>query len=74
MAELLNDAGVRRILGSVIKDGVDDSVRPNKGERPESLYVGAYQDKVGYVRSERSGAPVGMRPDDWVDAATSEGP
>ena len=45
-----------------------------KGERPESLYQGAYQDKEGYVRSERPGAPVGMRPVDWEDSTTDEGP
>ena len=45
-----------------------------KGERPENLYRGAYQDKEGYVRSERSGAPVGMRPIDWEDSTTDEGP
>ena len=29
MAELLNDVEIRRILGTVIQDGVEDSVRPN---------------------------------------------
>ena len=29
MAELLNDVEIRRILGTVIKDGVETSVRPN---------------------------------------------
>ena len=45
-----------------------------EGERPDSLYAGAYQDKTGYVRSERSGAPVGMRPTDWEDGTTEAGP
>ena len=45
-----------------------------KGERPEGLYEGAYQKKKGYVRSERSGAPVGMRQSDWEDSTTKEGP
>lgn len=45
-----------------------------KGERPEGLYDGAYQGKEGYVRSERSGAPTGMRATDWEDATTKEGP
>lgn len=45
-----------------------------KGERPDALYAGAYQDKTGYVRSERSGPPVGMRAIDWEDATTEEGP
>ena len=44
------------------------------GERPGSLYEGAYQGKKGYVRSERSGAPVGMRPQDWEESTTKEGP
>ena len=44
------------------------------GERPAALYEGAYQGKKGYVRSERSGAPVGMRPQDWEDSTTKEGP
>lgn len=45
-----------------------------KGERPDALYEGAYQGKTGYVRSERSGPPVGMRSSDWEDAVTKEGP
>ena len=45
-----------------------------KGERPDALYGGAYQGKTGYVRSERSGAPVGIRASDWVDSTTKEGP
>ena len=44
------------------------------GERPASLYEGAYQGKKGYVRSERSGAPVGMRSQDWEESTTKEGP
>lgn len=44
------------------------------GERPASLYEGAYQGKKGYVRSERSGAPVGMRRQDWEESTTKEGP
>ena len=44
------------------------------GERPDALYEGAYQGKTGYVRSERSGPPVGMRASDWEDATTKEGP
>lgn len=45
-----------------------------KGERPEALYEGAYQGREGYIRSERSGAPTGMRAADWEDSATAEGP
>lgn len=44
------------------------------GERPDDLYKGAYQGRTGYVRSERSGAPAGMRPQDWEDSTTKEGP
>ncbi len=46
----------------------------SEGERPDHLYEGSYQGKEGYVRSERSGAPVGMRPVDWEDSTTDEGP
>lgn len=45
-----------------------------RGERPDALYEGAYQGKTGYVRSERSGAPVGIRATDWVDPTTKESP
>ena len=44
------------------------------GERPAKLYEGAYQGKTGYVRSERAGAPVGMRPKDWEESTTKGGP
>lgn len=68
MAQLLSDREIRGVLGSIIKDGDADS------ERPDGLYTGAYQGKTGYVRSERSGAPAGMRPRDWEDSTTKEGP
>ena len=45
-----------------------------EGERPDDLYEGSYQNREGYVRSERSGAPVGMRQDEWEDSTTKEGP
>ena len=45
-----------------------------KGERPDDVYKGAYQDKLGYVRSKRAGAPTGMRDVDWEDSTTTEGP
>ena len=45
-----------------------------KGERPDALYEGAYQGREGYVRSERRGAPAGMRATDWEDSTTAEGP
>ena len=45
-----------------------------KGERPDAVYDGAYQGREGYVRSERTGAPAGMRAADWEDSTTAEGP
>lgn len=45
-----------------------------KNESPDNLYEGAYQSQVGYVRSRRAGAPVGMRDDEWIDPIQSEGP
>ena len=45
-----------------------------KGERPDALYDGSYQNREGYVRSERSGAPIGARRADWEDSTTKEGP
>ena len=45
-----------------------------EGERPAALYEGAYQNREGYVRSERKGAPTGMRAVDWEDSTTEEGP
>ena len=45
-----------------------------EGERPDALYEGAYQNREGYVRSERKGAPTGMRAVDWEDSTTEEGP
>ena len=45
-----------------------------EGERPDALYGGAYQNREGYVRSERTGAPTGMRAVDWEDSTTEEGP
>ena len=44
------------------------------GERPESLYAGDYQEKTGYVRSQRSGAPVGMKDNEWEDAFADDSP
>ena len=45
-----------------------------KGETPEHLYTGDYQSQTGYVRSRRSGAPVGMKDADWEDAYIKGGP
>ncbi len=45
-----------------------------KGETPENVYTGAYQDQEGYVTSRRAGAPIGMRADEWVNSTTEKGP
>lgn len=44
------------------------------GEVPQNLYAGDYQFQEGYVRSQRKGAPVGMRPSDWVGPYLQDGP
>lgn len=44
------------------------------GERPEHVYAGDYQSQRGYVRSRRSGAPVGMKETDWEVAQVKGGP
>jgi len=44
------------------------------GETPEKLYAGDYQSQTGYVRSRRTGAPVGMKEADWEDGQTKGGP
>lgn len=43
-------------------------------ENPQSLYDGDYQGKTGYVRSERRGAPVGMKDSDWINPLVSDSP
>lgn len=48
--------------------------RLEKGETPEHLYDGDYQSQTGYVRSRRSGAPVGMKENEWEDGLTKGGP
>jgi hypothetical protein len=45
-----------------------------KGETPDQIYEGEYQDQVGYVRSQRKGAPVGMREDEWENSLVEGGP
>lgn len=45
-----------------------------EGETPDSVYGGGYQRQTGYVRSERAGAPVGMRESHWVDPMKDGGP
>jgi deoxycytidine triphosphate deaminase len=44
------------------------------GERPEHLYTGDYQEQTGYVRSRRSGPPVGMKETDWENGQIKGGP
>lgn len=45
-----------------------------EGERPAEPYKGYYQEKTGYVRSQRTGAPVGMKEAEWEDGFEREGP
>lgn len=45
-----------------------------KEERPDKLYEGDYQGETGYVRSQRKGAPVGMKENEWEDALVEGGP
>ena len=44
------------------------------GEVPLQLYEGEYQNREGYVRSQRKGAPVGMRDAEWEDSLVEGGP
>lgn len=45
-----------------------------EGERPEHVYAGDYQSQTGYVRSRRSGPPVGMKAAEWEDGLVKGGP
>ncbi len=45
-----------------------------EGEVPLKFYQGDYQDQTGYVRSQRKGAPVGMRESEWVESTVEGGP
>lgn len=45
-----------------------------KDERPNKQYEGDYQGEKGYIRSQRKGAPVGMKESEWVDALSEGGP
>ena len=63
MAELLNDVEMRRILDSVIKDGVEDSVRPNSyvlrlGSQGEFLTTGK-EFSLGRGAGDKKGIRVG---------------
>lgn len=44
------------------------------GEVPLKYYEGEYQGQTGYVRSQRKGAPTGMRDTEWVDSVVEGGP
>jgi deoxycytidine triphosphate deaminase len=44
------------------------------GERPENLYAGDYQEQTGYVRSRRSGPPVGLKDSEFEDGLVKGGP
>jgi deoxycytidine triphosphate deaminase len=48
--------------------------RLEKGETPEQLYKGDYQNLTGYVRSKRKGPPVGMKESEWEDSMIKGGP
>ena len=48
--------------------------RLEKDERPDKLYEGDYQGETGYVRSQRKGAPAGMKESEWEDAIVEGGP
>ncbi|MEW5980820.1 MAG: hypothetical protein AB1806_00455 [Acidobacteriota bacterium] len=48
--------------------------RLEKDERPESLYGGTYQSRIGYVRSQRRGAPTGMKEVEWEDGQAKGSP
>lgn len=44
------------------------------GETPVQPYDGDYQNQMGYVRSKRKGAPMGMREDEWEDPSVKGSP
>lgn len=48
--------------------------RLQEGETPQEVYKGDYQGQTGYVRSERKGAPIGMKDSDWEDSYVKGGP
>lgn len=48
--------------------------RLEAGEAPSDVYTGYYQHQTGYVRSERTGPPAGMKPTEWEDAFVEGGP
>ena len=40
--------------------------RLEKGEIPDNIYDGSYQEQEGYIPSKRKGAPVGMKESEWA--------
>jgi len=48
--------------------------RLSQGETPQQLYDGVYQGRTGYIRSQRRGAPTGMRESEWADSVVEGGP
>jgi len=48
--------------------------RLDEGENPANLYGGDYQDRIGYVGSQRRVAPVSMRSNEWEDALSGNDP
>lgn len=45
-----------------------------KGETPDKIYAGDYQDQHGYIGSQRKGPPAGMKSAQWVHATDEGGP
>jgi len=45
-----------------------------RGETPEQVYKGEYQNQTGYVPSKRKGPPVGMKESEWEDSMIEGGP
>lgn len=48
--------------------------RLEAGETPDDVYTGYYQERTGYVRSERTGPPAGMKATEWENAFVQGGP
>ena len=46
----------------------------DEGETPNEVYKGYYQEQTGFVRSERTGPPAGMKESQWEDAFVEGGP
>ena len=46
----------------------------DQDETPKEYYTGFYQEKRGYVRSQRKGPPVGMRETEWEDPYVDDSP